>query len=135
MDEQTLLLKNLTEAFKTFQSAQSPSEHLQSSETHGMQTSKKLQYIDRIIFGIVIIAAVIACFINADIADKLFDLAKFVAGAIGIGTIGYMYNSAVEKKADKQMEADKYEADMAAQKAQIEANATNRNSVYGDGDL
>jgi len=134
MDEQTIgiVQKAVKDALKTFQSQQ---EQAISAEPQRMQTSKKLQYIDRIIFGVVIIAAVIACFISADIADRLFDLAKFVASAIGIGTVGYMFNSAVEKKAVKQLEADKYEADMAARKAQIEANAANRNAGYGDGDL
>ena len=134
MDEQTIgiVQKAVKDALKTFQSQ--PELDI-SAEPQRMQTSKKLQYIDRFIFSVVIIAAVIACFISADIADRLFDLAKFVAGTIGIGTIGYMYNSAVEKKADRQMEADKYEADMAARKAQIEAEVVKRNVGYGDGDL
>ena len=109
MDEQ---IKALTQGLSDMlKAAQNPA----AANPARMQTSKKLQYIDRVIFGVVIIAAVIACFININIADKIIDLAKFVAGVVGLGTVGYMYNSAVEKKANIEADATKYEAKLSSQ--------------------
>ncbi|MDR2650037.1 MAG: hypothetical protein LBB94_10035 [Clostridiales bacterium] len=75
-----------------------------------VQTSKKLQYIDRGLFVCVILCAVIMAFIDAEISDRLFEISKFVAAAMGIGTVGYLANSAVEKKATARVEESRYTA-------------------------